>query len=208
MRVLVACEESQRVTLAFRSFGHEAYSCDLRDCSGGFPEYHIKDDCLNHLGDGWDMLIGFPPCTYFSRMNFLNYYRNGVFNQERYNKALVYVDLFNRLFNAPIHYICLENPVPFKLFTDLLPPYSMRFQPYEFGENYSKLTCLWLKNLPPLMPTLVSSCYKPLITVHNSFSLYHSIDEQSVFRSKTPWGVALAMAKQWGDLPLLCRYHE
>lgn len=223
MNVLVACEESQRVCLAFRELGHIAYSCDIKDCSGGRPEWHIKGNVLDYLNadytqdcdngilffttDGkfhcvseWDLIIAFPPCTYFSRMNFLNYYRNGVFNEKRFQKALFYVDLFNKIWNADCKRICIENPVPFKLFNDLLPSYTMTLQPYEFGENKSKKTCLWLKGLPPLIPTLHVVEHSPLITVNNSFELYKSIEEQSTYRSKTFNGIAEAMAKQWGNL--------
>ena len=199
MRVLVACEESQRVTIAFRKLGHIAFSCDIQECSGGYPEWHIKDDVRNILNNNWDMLIGFPPCTYFSRMNFLNYYRGGVFNQKRFEESKPYVDLFLTLWNANVPRICLENPVPFKLFKNILPPYSMKFQPYEFGADYSKETCLWLKNLPPLLPTTPYGKKKrTLITTYNSFSEFKSIKEQSKLRSKTFIGVAEAMAFQWG----------
>lgn len=206
MRVLVACEESQRVTIAFRERGHLAFSCDLKDCSGGFPQYHIKADCRSVIeSNSWDLLIAHPPCTYFSRMNFLNYYRHGKFNEDRFRKAMPYVELFNYLWNCSIPRICIENPVPFKLFENLLPPYTMYFQPYEFGENKSKKTCLWLKNLPDLMPTLHVLDHTPLITVHNSFELFDNISDQSTYRSKTFEGVARAMAEQWGCLePLAC----
>ena len=201
MNVLVACEESQRVCIAFREKGHNAFSCDIQDCSGGHPEWHIKDNVLNVINDKWDILIGFPPCTYFSRMNFLNYYRNGVFNKKRFYDAKPYINLFFALWNADIPRICLENPVPFKLFKDILPPYTMSFQPYEFGADYSKKTCLWLKNLPPLLPTTpYGKKNRTLITTSNSFSEFKSIKEQSIQRSKTFPGVAQAMSEQWGKL--------
>lgn len=223
MRVLVACEESQRVCIAFRERGHLAYSCDIKNCTGNHPEWHIKGNVLDYLNvdykqdpdngipfftcDGvfhcvpcFDLIIAFPPCTYFSRMNFLNYYRKGVFNEKRFEKALLYVDLFNAIWNADCKRICIENPVPFKLFNDLLPPYTMTLQPYEFGENKSKKTCLWLKGLPPLIPTLHVIEHTPLITVNNSFELHKTIEEQSTYRSKTFNGVANAMAEQWGNL--------
>lgn len=146
------------------------------------------------------MIIAFPPCTYFSRMNFLNYYRNGKFNEKRFEKAMYYVELFNKIYNADCPKIAIENPVPFKLFDKLLPPYTMFLQPYEFGENYSKKTCLWLKGLPPLIPTNYCIIRKPLITVNNSFEKYKTIEEQSTYRSKTPYGLAEAMAQQWGNL--------
>lgn len=200
MRVLVACEESQRVAMAFRDKGHDAFSCDLKPTTGLYPEYHIVGDVRNLLNCEWDLIIAFPPCTYFSRMNFLNYYRKGVFNEKRFNKALEYVDLFMSIYNAPCNRIAIENPVPFKLFDDLLPPYNQTLQPYEFGETYSKKTCLWLKNLPPLIPNEFVLCkkYTPLITTNNSFKQFKTIEEQSTFRSKTPFGLATAMANQWG----------
>ena len=199
MNVLVACEESQRVCIEFRKRGHMAFSCDLKDCSGGFPEWHIKADCIKVINENeWDLIIAFPPCTYFSRMNFLNYYRNGKFNEKRFAKAQYYVKLFNDIWNAKCDRICIENPVPMNIFNNLLPQYSMTLQPWEFGEEYSKKTCLWLKNLPPLIPTLISIEHKPLITVSNSFEKYKTIEEQSTWRSKTFQGVARAMATQWG----------
>ena len=227
MKVLVACEESQRVCIEFRKRGHIAFSCDIKKSTGGHPEWHIQEDVtrilsayrfmppdsfdwyygVNFLTEsgryceihgGWDLIIAFPPCTYFSRMNFLNYYRNGKFNFKRFEKAKEYINLFNAIYNARCNKICIENPVPMKLFDGLLPKYSMTFQPYEFGANYSKKTCLWLKGLPPLIPTCQARKQKPLITVDNSFELYKDVAAQSTFRSKTFIGVAEAMAEQWG----------
>lgn len=197
MKILVACEESGRVCAAFREKGHQAYSCDIKPTSGENPQWHIQGNVLDYINEGWDMLIGFPPCTYFSKMNFLNYYRNGKFNEKRFEKAQEYVELFNKLWNAPIKKICLENPRPMNLFKELLPKPSMKLQPYEFGENYSKETFLWLKNLPPLIPTLLNMEHEPLITTKNSLKLAKTIEEQSTIRSKTPISIAKAMAEQW-----------
>lgn len=222
MNVLVACEESQRVCLSFRELGHNAFSCDIQDCSGGKPEFHIKGNVLDYLNvdytqdpdngipfftcDGkfhcvakWDMLIAFPPCTYFSRINFLNYYRNGVFNEKRFNDAKPFIELFLSIWNADCERICIENPVPFKLFNDILPNYSMTLQPYEFGEPYSKKTCLWLKGLPPLVPTCKVLSHKPYVVLNgNLINGKFDIKEQSKFRSKTFPAIARAMALQWG----------
>lgn len=208
--ILIACEESQAVTIAFRNKGCNAFSCDLQPCSGGHSEWHIQADVLPLLNgfctfttsDGlshtidskWDLIIAHPPCTYFSRINFLNYYRNGNFNYRRYEKALDSVKFFMQIYNADCPCICIENPLPMNLFNDLLPPYNMRFQPYEFGEPYSKLTCLWLKGLPYLMPTIISE-HKAFITIKSNSP--KSFAEQSRQRSKTFNGVALAMAEQW-----------
>ena len=208
--VLIACEESQVVCTAFRNKGFLAFSCDLQPCSGGHPEWHIQGDvspllngdCVFYTSDGcehylpynWDLIIAHPPCTYFSRINFLNYFRNGNFNYRRFEKALESVKFFMQIYNADCPHICIENPLPINLFKDLLPPYDMRFQPFEFGEPFSKLTCLWLKGLPYLMPTLISE-HKAFITISSNFP--KSFAEQSRQRSKTFAGVALAMAEQW-----------
>ena len=214
MFVLVACEESQEVTKAFRAKGHTAFSCDLQPCSGGHPEWHILGDVLpvldgrcsfttsdgiSHFISGrWSLIIAHPPCTYFSLVNFLNYFRNGKFNHQRYEKALDSAKFFMRILNADCERICVENPLPMSLFKDILPPNSMRFQPYEFGDPFSKLTCLWLKNLPYLMPTILCSKHYPFITIDSNFP--KSFAEQSRQRSKTFPGVALAMAEQWSFL--------
>ena len=215
VKVLVACEESQRVCMSFRNKGHNAYSCDLQDCSGGFPQYHIKgnvldyinghcefitcDSVVHNIAGRWDMIIAFPPCTYFSRVNFFNYYRKGVFNAVRFNKAMDYVDLFWLIYNADCDKIAIENPVPISIIKDYLPPISSTFQPYEFGEEYSKKTCLWLKGLPVLLPTLLCMDFKPYVVINgNLINGTFNLAEQSKYRSKTFNGVARAMAQQWG----------
>lgn len=163
MRVLVACEESQRVTMAFRERGHEVYSCDILECSGGHPEWHILGDalpmingnCLFTTMDGvlhkidrqWDLLIAHPPCTYLTNASAVRMRVNGVINQERYEKAMKAKEFFMAFYNADCDHIVIENPVPLKLVD--LPPYTQIIQPYEHGEPYSKRTCLWLKNVPP-----------------------------------------------------------
>lgn len=163
MRVLVACEESQRVAIAFRERGHEAYSCDILECSGGHPEWHIQGDVLPlingnclfttmdgvlHRVDGrWDLLIAHPPCTYLTNASAVRMRVNGVINQERYEKAMKAKEFFMAFYNADCDHIVIENPVPLKLVE--LPPYTQIIQPYEHGEPYSKRTCLWLKNVPP-----------------------------------------------------------
>lgn len=216
MNVLVCCEESQRVCIAFRDKGHNAFSCDLQKCSGGYPGWHIVGDCLDLINgyvsfytqDGkkysidnrWDLIIAHPPCTYFSRVNFFNYYRNGVFNQKRFDESRKYVDLFLAIYNADCDKICIENPLPMSLFNSILPPYSMRLQPFEFGEPYSKLTCLWLKNLSYLMPTCLVLDHEPYVKINGNMSDLDikTKSERSKFRSKTFSGIAFAMAEQWG----------
>ena len=172
MKVLVACEESQRVCTAFRQRGHEAYSCDVQEPSGSHPEWHICGDVLGILNPqqiggtlrgitfetmdgkmhtingGWDMIIAHPPCTYLSNAGACRLYpQKGVLNLERYAKGLDAKSFFMRFYNAECEHIAIENPIPSKVFE--LPKYTQTIQPYEFGHPFSKKTCLWLKNLPP-----------------------------------------------------------
>lgn len=136
MKVLIACEESQRVCIAFRNRGHEAYSCDIQEPSGGHPEWHILGDALRAIEGGkvttmdgqahgvgrWDLLIAPPPCTYLSRAGGSRLRINGEIQQERFGKGVEAKRFFMRLYDAPIGKIAVENPVPLKIFG--LPRYS------------------------------------------------------------------------------------
>ncbi len=194
MRVLVACEESQIVTKAFREKGHKAYSCDLIDCSGGHPEWHIKDDVLNIINYKWDMMIAHPPCTYLSKVGANSLYKNGILNKDRYEKGLKAKEFFMKLYNLDINYICIENPTPLKIFN--LPKHSDVIQPYEYGHPYSKRTLLWLKNLPGLLPTDII-WYKNVETTKTSGWYNNGGNNRQKNRSKTFEGIAAAMAEQW-----------
>lgn len=186
MRVLVGCEESQRVMSAFRALGHDAFSCDLKDPSGGFPEYHLKCDIFDVLYDDWDLVIAHPPCTYLTKAGAQLLLKDGkVINGERYNNGLAARDFFMRIYNSPCKRLCIENPTPLKIYD--LPECSQVIQPYYFGDPYSKRTLLWLKNLPPLMAT----CIVP------EFKSYTSTVGTAELRSKTFFGIATAMANQW-----------
>lgn len=147
MRVLVACEESQEVCKAFRELGHEAYSCDLITCSGGYPEWHLQCDALQIIKITWDLIIAHPPCTYLSNAGARWLYKGGKLNEERYKQGLDGKEFFMRFYNANCSHIAIENPIPSRLFE--LPPYTQIIQPFEYGEPWSKKTCLWLKGLPP-----------------------------------------------------------
>ena len=188
MKVLVACEESQEVCKAFRKLGHEAYSCDIIDCSGGHPEWHIKDDVLKHLNEGWDLMIAHPPCTYLCR------------NRARLNKKQRITpdkSFFMKLLNADIPKICVENPVPSK--AAALPRYTQLIQPWQFGHDASKKTCLWLKNLPKLKPTkIVEYTYITTPNGKRYTRWWYKCPRNSIARSKTFPGIAKAMAEQWG----------
>ena len=146
MKILVACEESQRVCLAFREKGHEAYSCDIEFCSGGAPQYHIWADVApllngncdfltcdgqHHSVEKWDMIIAFPPCTYLSKAGSVNLYKGGELDEERFVKGLEAAEFFKAIYNADCPRICIENPVPMKIFG--LPPFSQAVEPYMFG---------------------------------------------------------------------------
>ena len=219
MKVLCACEESQRVCIAFREKGHEAYSCDIQDCSGGHPEWHIKDDvihllngnchfvtmtCVNVTIDGrWDIIIAHPPCTFLSNAGARWLFADGKLNIERYEKGLKAAEFFRCFLNAKCEKIAVENPIPSNIFN--LPKYTQIIQPYEYGHPFSKKTCLWLKGLPQLKPTDIVSEYKPYIT-SGSYTKTHDPKYKgesrkggsSKSRSKTFTGIAKAMAEQWG----------
>lgn len=213
MKVLVACEESQRVCVAFRKRGHEAYSCDIMDCSGGHPEWHIKDDVLNHLDEGWDLIIAHPPCTYLTIAGnrYFNVKKYGEKAVERCKKREDALNFFMKIAKAPCNKIAIENPVGY-VNTHYRKPDQI-IQPYQFGHPVSKKTCLWLKGLPCLKPTKI---VKPEI-IHSggksggySGNSWHAVDENgkiipwddprtAIERSKTFEGIAEAMAEQWGD---------
>ena len=202
MRVLIACEESQIVCKAFRELGHEAYSCDIQDCSGGHPEWHIKDDVLKHLDDGWDLMIAHPPCTYLTRAGTRWLFPKGKLNHERYKKGLEAKEFFMKLLNTDIPRICIENPVPHKIFD--MPKETQIIQPYYFGHRVQKTTLLWLKNLPKLQSTNTLFEHKPPEFMRDNKGWRHSkwfMDcgfNSGKEKSKTFRGIAEAMAKQWG----------
>lgn len=209
MKVLVACEESQRVTIELRRLGHEAYSCDIEPCSGGRPEWHIQQDALTLINgrctfktaDGtvhsiaspWDMLIAHPPCTYLSNVGAPHLRtRDGELNTDRYQKGLQAKEFFMRFLNADCTKIAVENPVPGKIYG--LPPYTQIIQPWQFGDPYQKKTCLWLRGLPPLEPTDIVNQRQP--TTAAPWFNKGGRDRQKN-RSKTFPGIAKAMAEQW-----------
>ena len=162
MRVLVACEESQTVANAFREAGHEAYSCDLVECSGGHPEYHLRADALEILKIKWDMIIAHPPCTYMSKAGARWMYpKAGELSQERYDLAMKAKAFFMRFLMADCPRICVEYHCRLKVVR--LPPPTQVIQPYEYGHPYSKATLLWLKGLPPLQPTKIMTEHTPFL---------------------------------------------
>jgi hypothetical protein len=214
LNVLVACEESQAVTKQFRALGHNAYSCDLLDSSGGNPEWHIKGDALQIAYDSsydWDLMIAHPPCTYLavSGARWL-YNKDGSRNEDRWVKQADGLAFVRKLMDAPINYIAIENPVSV-ISTQIRKPDQI-IQPYQFGDEASKKTCLWTKNLPDLVHTelvgkgeMVEWIDKNGKTKRqakwylDALSKAKTPEERRTLRSKTFEGIAKAMADQWSS---------
>lgn len=216
MRILVACEESQAVTIELRKLGHEAFSCDIIECSGGHPEWHIIGDVLpllngfcnfetqdRHLHavwSKWDMIIAHPPCTYMSNAGACRMYpTKGNIDNNRLLKGLAAKEFFMKFMNADCDKIAIENPRPLKIIG--LPVCNQIIQPYQFGDPFSKLTMLWLKGLNELKYTNVLKEWKPYIASGTSRNKGKTIGQHfangSSERSKTFPGIAKAMAEQW-----------
>ena len=152
MRILVACEESQAVTKELRRLGHEAYSCDIQPCSGGHPEWHLQVDALELLKMAWDMLIAFPPCTDLAVSGARWFPEKRADGRQQRS-----IDFFMRFVRADCPRIAIENPVGI-MSTEYRKP-SQIIQPWMFGHGETKATCLWLKGLPPLIPTEIVGGY-------------------------------------------------
>lgn len=220
MNILVACEESQAVTKELRRLGHTAYSCDVQDPSGGRPDWHIKGDVSVFLNPGkdyyfrgndffkfnnvygytvaiprkWDMIIGFPPCTYLShaaagrhslKHNSLEYIN------ERTLKRVEAAAFFMEIATADCEHIAIENPLG--IMNTVYRKPDQIINPYDFGDNVAKRTCIWLKNLPPLLPTYK----KPPEVKQWVENVKGDGASRQKERSKTFPGVAQAMAEQW-----------
>lgn len=221
MNVLVACEESQRVCIAFHERGHNAFSCDIEPCSGGHPEWHIMQDVIplldgrcnfkimdgiEHSIDGkWDLIIAFPPCTYLTVTG------NRWFNVNRYGEKAIQrhkdrkdaIDFFMAFANADCKKIAIENPVGI-MSSEWRKPNQI-INPWQFGDAFEKKTCLWLKGLPELTPTNIVEVppRKKFDSGKTMPSWYAEAwhlpkEERAKLRSKTFPGIAKAMAKQWG----------
>jgi site-specific DNA-cytosine methylase len=185
MKVLVACEESQVVCKAFRKLGHDAYSCDIIDCSGGHPEWHIKDNVLNVIRDSWDMMIAHPPCTHLA-------VSGARWFKEKRNEQDESIEFFMTLILTDIPRIAIENPISI-MSTRYRKPDQI-IQPWQYGHGETKATCLWLKNLPKLNPTKLVNGREPRI---------HKMapsKTRSRDRAVTYQGIADAMAMQWGGI--------
>jgi hypothetical protein len=223
LNILVACEESQAVTKELRRLGHNAFSCDIMECSGSLPQFHVQGDALKLIDGGvkfqtldgkfhtaphkWDLIIAFPPCTYLSNAGACRLYpQKGVLNEERYKKGLEAKAFFMRFYNADCKHIAIENPISSRIYN--MPPYSQEIQPYMFGHPYTKKTRLWLKNLPQLTPTNTVEPIAPYVpsgTGRKIKSKYGAAKrgannaDSAKQRAKTFPGIAKAMAEQWTE---------
>lgn len=209
MRVLVGCEESQAVCIAFRELGHEAYSCDLQECSGGHPEWHYQEDIFKVIeNESWDMMIAFPPCTHLAVSG------AAWFEQKRKDgRQQAAIDFFIRLANSPIDRIAIENPVG--IMSKVYKKPTQIIQPYYFGDEVQKTTCLWLKNLPLLFHAAGPDLFNDTVT-HVSKGNFKTSPSGRTYpewcwntgagcgkeRSKTFPGIAKAMSIQWGGIEI------
>lgn len=209
MKILVACEESQAVTIELRKLSHEAYSCDIIPCSGGHPEWHIMQDVLPLLNgnckfeacDGavhtivgrWDMIIAFPPCTKTTNAGAKHLWREHRLNVQRYYDGMCGKALFEAIRHADCDKIAVENPTPSAIFE--YPEPTQAIQPYEYGHPWTKKTLLWLKGLEPLKPTNIVD---PEVNCHEAGTWFmKGGKERQKNRSKLCHGIAEAMAEQW-----------
>jgi hypothetical protein len=214
-RILIACEESQAVCIEFRKLGHEAFSCDIQECSGGHPKWHYKQDIFEVMNLGWDAMISFPPCTHLAVSGAPHFAKKIADGRQQQG-----IDFFMAMINAPIEKIAVENPIG--IMSKNYRTLDQIIQPYFFGDPFQKSTCLWLKNLPLLYHNSEPNLFDSDIThsdkseleyfewidkkgvkkrqplwYYNAFKNAKSKEERSRLRSKTFPGIAKAMAEQW-----------
>lgn len=215
-KILIACEESQAITKEFRNLGHEAFSCDLLPASGGHPEWHIQGDVFEIINNGWDLMVAHPPCTFVtgSGVQWLSHpddkhlpfdaRRPHPKYPTRRQDMLDSVEFVKALYNSNIHQIAIENPVG--LLSSRWRKPDQIVQPYMFGDEATKTTCLWLKNLPRLTPTnIVGKGERTVFASGKSHPKWYADalakaktkEERQTLRSKTFPGMAKAIAEQW-----------
>lgn len=221
-RILISCEESQATTKAFRKLGHEAFSCDLLPCSGGHPEWHFQCDVFEVINYGWDLMVAHPPCTFLtgSGVQWLSHPEDKFLPFEerrphpkypnRRQDMLDSVEFVKNLYNAQIKHIAIENPVG--LLSSRWRKPDQIVQPYMFGDEATKTTCLWLKNLPLLLPTnIVGKGERTIFASGKSHPKWYADalknaktkEERQTLRSKTFEGMSIAFAEQWGGIQSL-----
>ena len=197
MKILVACEESQAVTIELRKLGHQAYSCDIEPCSGGYPEWHLQQDVLPLLKEKWDMIIAFPPCTHLAVSGAAHFEKKRQDGRQQQG-----IDFFMAFTQVKCERVAIENPIG--IMSKHYREPDQIIQPYMFGDSYQKSTCLWLKNLPLLTPTKIVS--KGEMVEYGSGKKMPKwyaeawrmpAEQRAKLRSKTFPGIAKAMAEQW-----------
>lgn len=187
MKILICCECSQVLTTAFRVAGHAAYSVDLQPSYGHYPQYHYMADAIDILySQSWDLVIAHPPCTYLTRARAAITFANPTNFIETLPKIHAAHDFFMRFYEYRKCPIAIENPIPLEIAS--LPPYSQIVNPTQFGDQFSKKTCLWLHDLPPLLPTHAAG---------KSPSYVYHVNSTSRRRSQLSPFLAAAMVKQW-----------
>jgi hypothetical protein len=214
-RILIACEESQAVCKEFRKLGHEAFSCDIQECSGGHPEWHYQKDIFEVMNLGWDLMIAFPPCTHLAVSGAPHFAKKIADGRQQEG-----IDFFMAMINAPIKKIAVENPIGIMSKNYRTP--DQIIHPYFFGDPFQKSTCLWLKNLPLLYHNSEPNLFDDVIThTKDKGEFFEWTDKKGVkkrqplwyaeafrkhgtdgamrsrLRSKTFPGIAKAMAEQW-----------
>jgi len=188
VKILVACEESQAVTIELRKLGHEAYSCDIEPCSGGYPEWHLQQDVIPLLTQKWDMILAFPPCTHLA-VSGAKWFAAKRADGRQQNA----IDFFMQFANSDCPRIAIENPVG--IMSTVWKKPDQIIQPWQFGHGETKKTCLWLKGLPTLVPTNIVDGREQRI-----WKMPPS-EDRAKNRAKTFPGIAKAMAEQWaGDI--------
>ena len=207
-RILVACEESQAVTKAFRELGHEAFSCDLLPCSGGHPEWHFQEDMFEVIKKEpkFDLMIAFPPCTDLAVSGARHFERKIADGSQQKS-----IQFFMDIINADVDKIAVENPIGIMSGKYRKP--DQIIQPWMFGDKAQKSTCIWLKNLPKLQPTDIvekgeffeftskkGEKKRMPMWYYRALQEAKTPEQRRTLRSKTFQGIADAMAKQWSEV--------
>lgn len=198
LKVLVACEESQEVTKAFRLLGHETYSCDLQDCSGGHPEWHIKGNVIHQLYNDWDLIVAHPPCDRLANSG-VRWLEERQLWDEMY-AGCEFFNIFQSLGKQGMK-VAIENPIQHKHAREYIEKYHQIIQPWQYGHEEMKATCIWTYNLPALKPTNIVGPPPKDKKEREKWQKVHRCppgEDRSRIRSKTYPGIAAAMAMQWG----------
>ena len=201
-KILIACEESQTVTKEFRKLGHNAFSCDIEHCSGGFPEWHIRGDVTEVLKQDWDMIIAHPPCTYLTNAG-VCWLTGKNKKPERWAQLEEGAVFFKMFLDHPCELVAVENPIMHKYAIERIGrKHDCLMQPYMFGHTERKATCFWLKGLPPLLETENVRQEMEKLPKREQQRLHYlpPSKDRAKLRSKTYPGLAKAMAEQWGNL--------